>query len=95
VAACDSARPPGAKSSFHVLIRPSPFGSYARGDRRRAAGYTRYSDGVAVGSEARIGISPPRSPNPIFSCPLLSTPRLSLAVAADGSKFLGFLAAAR
>jgi hypothetical protein len=75
-----SARSPGAKSTFHVPIRPSPPRSYARGDRRRAAGYARYSFRVAVGSEAPLGVSP--STPQTLSSPVLSSPHLSRGVAA-------------
>jgi hypothetical protein len=93
-----SARPPGVKLTFHVLIRPAPPRSYARGDWRCAAGYARYSDRLAVGSEA-LGISPrtPHSgslkpyPLPFLSSLSLISPVVWRRAAPDR---LGFLMAA-
>jgi hypothetical protein len=60
------------------------------GGWRCATGYTRYSDGLAVGSEARIGSSPPEQPYPL---PFPSSLPSSLPwVAADGSRSLGLSA---
>jgi hypothetical protein len=82
--ACIFAEWLGAKSSFQVSFRPSPPRPYARGDRRRTVGYARYSDGVAMGSEASIGVSM-RTPETLSPhSPPLFRSSLSHRVAAGG-----------
>jgi hypothetical protein len=80
--------------SFHILIRPSPPWWYERGDRRHAAGYPRYSDGVAMSSEACIDVSHRIAQT--LSFPVASSlPLISPMVWRRMARFLGFLAAVR